>query len=170
MVSAAMIEFYKLEIKYGNALSIPEDELSKVRRKLNVAKEMPGRPKETNKRGGTSKRVLEKVDKIEALYSKGVTPEDISNQVGVSKTRVYQLARKFGIAQKYGYKDYSYRIIRDNEVHYFKNLELVGLYFGVTGYKATKKFIEDGQINGFKLETGKFWAVEGETHDDDTGR
>ena len=176
MVSAAMNELYELEDKYGGMMRIPDDELSRVRNALDTPegdqtkiRRKRGRPKGSGK---TSKRVVDNVAKIEVLYARGTSVQEICKQLDLSKAHVHQLVRRFGLNTKYNYQDYRYKIANGNEIHYFENVERVGQYFGLNSYRTMKKFKQNGQINGFKLEVGKF-RVKGETHDaneDDAGR
>lgn len=178
MVSTALLELYMLEDKYGGMMRIPDDELLSVRHALDVpngdadqtkVRRKRGRPKGSGK---TSKRVINNAAKIEVLYARGTSVQDICNQLGLSKAHVHQLVRRFGLNTKYNYQDYRYKVSNGNETHYFKNVENVGQYFGLNSYRTMKKFKQNGQINGFKLEVGKF-RVKGEGNDankDDTSR
>lgn len=178
MVSTALLELYMLEDRYGGLMSIPDDELSRVRHALNVSdgdadqtkvRRKRGRPKGTGK---TSKRVLDNAARIEVLYARGTSVQDICKQLDLSKAHVHQLVRRFGLNTKYNYQDYRYKVSNGNEEHYFRNIELLADYFGLNSYRAMKKFQQNGQINGFKLEVGKF-RVKGEGNDankDDTSR
>lgn len=160
MVSAAMNELYELEDKYGGMMRIPDEELSRVRNALDTpegdqtkVRRKRGRPKGTGK---ISKRVLDNAARIEVLYARGVTAQDICKQLGLSKAHVHQLIRRFGLDKKYNYQNYRYKISNGDEEYYFENLELMGQYFGLNSYRVMKKFKQNGQINGFKLESGKF--------------
>jgi len=176
MVSAAMNELYELEDKYGGMMRIPDDELSRVRNALDTpegdqtkVRRKRGRPKGSGK---TSKRVINNAAKIEVLYARGTSVQDICKQLDLSKAHVHQLVRRFGLNTKYNYQDYRYKVSNGNEEHYFRNIELLADYFGLNSYRAMKKFQQNGQINGFKLEVGKF-RVKGEGNDankDDTSR
>lgn len=176
MVSAAMNELYELEDKYGGMMRIPDEELSRVRNALDTpegdqtkVRRKRGRPKGSGK---TSKRVVDNVAKIEVLYARGATVQDICDQLGLSKAHVHQLVTRFGLNTKYNYQDYRYKVSNGSEEHYFKNVESVARYFGLNSYRTLKKFKQNGQINGFKLEAGKF-RVKGEGNDankDDTSR
>lgn len=177
MVSTALLELYMLEDRYGGLMSIPDDELSRVRHALNVSdgdadqtkvRRKRGRPKGTGK---TSKRVLDNAARIEVLYARGVTAQDICKQLGLSKAHVHQLIRRFGLDKKYNYQNYRYKISNGDEEYYFENLELMGQYFGLNSYRVMKKFKQNGQINGFKLESGKFRVRESkDANKDDTSR
>ena len=178
MVSTALLELYMLEDKYGGMMQIPDDELLSVRHELDVpngdadqtkVRRKRGRPKGSGK---TSKRVIDNAAKVEVLYARGTTVQDICKQLDLSKAHVHQLVRRFGLNTKYNYQDYRYKVSSGNEEHYFRNIELLADYFGLNSYRTMKKFKQNGQINGFKLEVGKF-HVKGETHDaneDDAGR
>lgn len=176
MVSSALLELYRLEDKYGGMMQIPDDELVGVRNALDTpegdqtkVRRKRGRPKGSGK---TSKRVVDNVAKIEVLYARGATVQDICDQLGLSKAHVHQLVTRFGLNTKYNYQDYRYRVSNGNEEHHFRNIELLADYFGLNSYRAMKKFQQNGQINGFKLEVGKF-RVKGEGNDaneDDTSR
>jgi len=103
---------------------------------------------------------LELIAKVESLYAVGDTAKEIASKINITTNYVSQLIRRSGVDSKYNWQNYTYKLTKDDEIHYFKNEQLVACFLKLNVYKARKMIAKSKTIKGYGFESGNYRILE----------
>ncbi|MFD1466487.1 GcrA family cell cycle regulator [Lapidilactobacillus mulanensis] len=150
MTTEFLEHYYPLERQYPTIKEIPEEELRSLRKKYNHHHQLDNYTT-------ADKRPVKRAEELQNYWDKGLTGEQIAQDMGISRSTVQNYLARMGLTD---HKQYTIKITRKKSVHYARNIRSAARIAGNWNNASKEQQFHWLKKNGWTIEFGHWNETE----------